>query len=457
MFTHTTFWIDLVGCTAKSIAAIFVCILCLTQEGYGQVPDSAQQVYWQECHAKINALAPNHTGVTDLGNTYLLFAVKYSKDWLFIVSDSLNYDSYFKFNKQDTLRQNSLFFDNNLCRLVEEYLEPAAKPKETVFGELVLKEYYEVKQEGRKFYEQIVKTETGKNYPGFFGKVAKVAFLPIDKLFGIEKMADMKKAVEAQKKAIEDKAKEVQDIKKQTEILKETLEAQQKENEALKAQLAAYEQPEWEEEPLTTQDTNLAIKPDSSNLEGKNNVVIKENTFIVTADTTQDFTDIATLPMDSLKKIKPFNDAEKSQNIDTTDTNAKQVKDNNHNHQTPADSTLSKTAPPADSLQKDNSLEAQKAELQAKIDQKTKGQGAQIVLQLPNDIEADKKRRDQVLEEKRQLSEAIDGNDNPQKARAMTERLKSLDEELMLLLERIGKRLKEEKEKLEQEKNQRNP
>lgn len=437
-------------CRAKYLTVMLGYFLLAFQCGYGQTPDSAQQAYWQACHLKINALSPNHQGTTDLGNAYQMIAIKYRKDWLFIVSDSLNYDSYFKFKKQDTLIHNSLFFDNNLCRLVEEYIEPAANPKETIFGELVLKEYYEVKQEGKKFYEQIVKTETGKNYPGFFEKVAKVAFLPIDKLFGIEKMADMKKAVDAQKKAIEDKVKEVQDIKKQTETLKKTLEEQQKENEALKAQLAECEQPEWEDEPIVAQNIDPQIQADSSNLQGKNNVVIGEETFVVAADSTQDFTDIATLSIDSLKKIKTFNNIEETQNADST---AKQVKENNNKTQNPADST--QTASSADSLQTDTSLEAQKIALQAKIDQKTGGQGAEVVLKLPDDIEADKKRRDEILEDRKKLSQELNGNENPQEVKALTEKLKSLDEELILLLERIGRRLKEEKDKLEKEKLER--
>ncbi len=429
-------------CGFKYTFATVGCILSIFQWSYAQVPDSAQQVYWQECHLKITALSPNHKGSTDLGNAYQMVAIKYRKDWLFVVSDSLNYDSYFKFNKQDTLRQNSLFFDNNLCRLVEEYIKPASNPKEAIFGELVLKDYYEVTAEGRKFYEQIVKTETGKNYPGFFEKVAKVAFLPIDKLFGIEKIADMKKAVEAQKKAIEGKVKEVQDIKKQAEALKKTIEEQQKENEALKAQLAECEKPEWEDKPMIAQNTSSQSNSNSSSLKGKNNVIIEEKTFTVKVDSTQSFTDIATLPMDSLGQITAIG----AEGKDSTRHS------NSHKNIQTDSSTPAKTA--TDSLQKDNSLEAEKAKKEDEIKQKTGGQVKEVVLQLPDDIKDLKMRRDQVLEERKQLSQALDSNDNFQEVRLMTDKLKSLDEELILLLERIGTRLQEEKEKLEKEKSE---
>jgi DNA repair exonuclease SbcCD ATPase subunit len=336
-----------------------------------------------------------------------------------------------------------LFFDNNLCRLIEEYIEPESNPKESIFGELVLTDYYTIKREGKKFYEQIVEAETGKNFPGFFAKLGKVVAWPADKLLGLEKIADMKKAVEAQKKAIEDKVKEIQDIKAQTETLTVALEETKKENEKLKAELEeSKKEPEWEVYPsvldVIEQDTAQAkptISPtDSLSMDVKSDSLVVASTDSlgnitppknITPEDSLNLQNINTITADTLSSVS---------NISKIDF----IKSNKN------------TVPVY--LTKEDSLQASRIELQNEI-KNSSGQASETGLKLPEDIEQLKARKEALKKERESLEIKLVQSDDAQESKQINEELIALDEELKQILEKMKIRLQEEKAILEKESN----
>jgi len=427
----------------KVCLLIFASIELGIVQGHAQKLDSMDQAYWIECHTKVQALAPNHGGNTSSGNTYKLVAVKYRKDWLFIVSDSISFDSYFMLSKTDSLIQNSLFFDNNLCRLIEEYIEPESNPKESIFGELVLTDYYTIKREGKKFYEQIVEAETGKNFPGFFAKLGKVVAWPADKLLGLEKIADMKKAVEAQKKAIEDKVKEIQDIKAQTETLTVALEETKKENEKLKAELEeSKKEPEWEVYPsvldVIEQDTAQA-KPTISPTDSLSMDVKSDSLVVASTDSLGNIT--------PPKNITP-EDSLNLQNINTITADTLSSVSNISK----IDSIKSNKNTVPVYLTKEDSLQASRIELQNEI-KNSSGQASETGLKLPEDIEQLKARKEALKKERESLEIKLVQSYDAQESKQINEELIALDEELKQILEKMKIRLQEEKAILEKESN----
>lgn len=440
----------------SSVCFFVLCLLYLSN-GYTQELDSTGQAYWIDCHTKIQTLAPNHEGKTASGNTYKLVAIKHRKDWLFIVSDSISFDSYFKFHKNDSLFKNSLFFDNNLCRLAAQYIEPDPKPKQSVFGELVLSEYYQITKDGKKFYEQIVETETGNKSPGFFAKLGKAVLWPADKLLGLQKIADMKKAVEDQKKAIETKLKEIQDIKAQSQALATELDQLKKENETLKTELEeSKKEPEWETYPpvleiIEQEDTNLSDSTDINSENTKNmapsldslNTQQMPSDTLLPAQQTQD-------NLASQNILPEQNIAKDSVNQLLTDSFLAQ-KDSLHRAEgLPSQKDSSSVQPlfrnPKDSLQYVR-IQIQQ-NLKKEAGQASEGEKKLELSERIIKLKADK----QALDTKHAaLTEELIKSTDPQASREINKELLAIEKDMKKVLEDLKTELQKEKEALEQD------
>lgn len=277
-----------------TITILFICLFGVFAQAQEELlDDSLLKSYVNECIANVAALAPSLDGKTDTGYAFKLYAIKYSREWVIIVQDTTGLYSFRKKQKIDSLMQNSVFFDNNLCKIINQ--KNIVKNKKATTANILDFEltggYYEFTKEGKWFYEEYTAFESGERRTRLLG-----GFL---ELFANKKLEEAKKTLDAQKKRLEELKKQKEATQKKLEEMKDC----QKSVKALEDKIAAMEKkkkskPEDIEEDLNVsakdstqkkannKDSTLAIntknekinpKDSLSNKNGKDNTIAEKN------------------------------------------------------------------------------------------------------------------------------------------------------------------------------------
>jgi hypothetical protein len=159
---------------------------------------------------RLQTLEVGLAGQTDTGFPFSVYGIRHGQEWILIVLDSTGYYSYNQPMSLDTIYQNSVFFDQNLCKLFDaKFLQKPKKAKPLKVGDMELKSYYEMTKDGEYFYQNFAEME--RNTPK-----QRKGWNP----FKSKKLEEQKKLADAQKKKIDDAKKKAADLEKQLEELK---------------------------------------------------------------------------------------------------------------------------------------------------------------------------------------------------------------------------------------------
>ena len=221
-------------------AVFFSTPIIIAQEN-NPITDS---VYRAACAEAVQGLTPIYTGevpvIEQVGDNpdstviksypYTIHALRHNNNWILLVVDLSGFYSYTKWADVNAFFENTPYVDYTLCEIITgNHFEKAKNKKKEKFmiGDYVFTDYYTLKKEGKKLWEQVILME--------YDRKSRKNLL--EKILKLDKIKEMKITAMDQQKVLQDKIKEIGDLQKQIKALNEEL-------KILKDQLEACENAE---------------------------------------------------------------------------------------------------------------------------------------------------------------------------------------------------------------------
>ena len=219
---------------------------------------------------------------------YTIHALRHNNNWILLVVDLSGFYSYTKWADVNAFFENTPYVDYTLCEIITgNHFEKAKNKKKEKFmiGDYVFTDYYTLKKEGKKLWEQVILME--------YDRKSRKNLL--EKILKLDKIKEMKVTAMDQQKVLQDKIKEISDLQKQLKALNTEL-------KILREQLEACENSEPKKNQ-GTDSTLVIIHEDAPPIKNQPEKTVQDTLQTTQSDTTVIQKEL-TAPVENLNSLK---------------------------------------------------------------------------------------------------------------------------------------------------------